>query len=74
MTGQWVEEIRRACSEATASSGGEAPPLVLDLADVSFIDNDGVALFRDLAAHGVKLTNGSIFVTEQLKEASHGNR
>ena len=74
VTGLWVEEVRRACNEAIASNGRGAHPLVLDLAGVSFIDNDGVALFRDLTARGVTFTNGSIFVTEQLKEAGNGNR
>ena len=75
VTGQWVEEVRRACNEATTGESGRGTlALVLDLAGVSFIDNDGVALFRDLMACGVKLTNGSIFVTEQLKEAGNGNR
>jgi hypothetical protein len=47
---------------------------VLDLADVSFVDADGVALFRELTARRVVLTNASLLVMEQLKEvtdASH---
>jgi len=48
-------------------------PLVLDLADVFFIDVDGVALFRELAARRVTLTNGSLFVTEQLKGMVNAN-
>ena len=74
VTGQWVEELRRVCDEALCDNGRPAHPLVLDLADVHFIDADGLALFRELAARHVTLTNGSLFVTEQLKEVAHANR
>ena len=73
MTGRWVEELRRSCQEALGTNG-QRVPLALDLADVLFIDAEGVALFRELAAQHVKLTNGSLFVTEQLKEVINGNR
>jgi hypothetical protein len=42
--------------------------LVLDLANVSFIDAAGVMLFRELTAGRVLVTNCSPFVAEQLKE------
>lgn len=74
VTGQWVEELRRVCHEALCDNGHPARPLVLDLADVFFIDADGVRLFRELAARRVTLANGSLFVTEQLKEVLHDNR
>lgn len=72
ITGRWVEELRRACHEALGSHPRRPNPLVLDLAGVSFIDADGIALFQELVARGVRLTNGSLFVTEQLKEVVHG--
>ena len=74
VTGQWVEELRRVCNETLCDNGHQADSLVLDLAEVHFIDADGVALFRELAALRVTLTNGSLFVTEQLKEVAHANR
>jgi anti-anti-sigma factor len=73
VTAQWVAELRRACNEAIGDNGHGVHPLVLDLADVFFIDVDGVALFRELAARRVTLTNGSLFVTEQLKEMVNAN-
>jgi hypothetical protein len=74
VTGPWIEELRRVCNETLGSHGHVIHQLVLDLTDVSFIDPDGVALFRELTARRVILTNASLFVTEQLKEvtdASH---
>jgi anti-anti-sigma factor len=67
VTGPWVNELRRVCDE-TIGIDSQAHPLVLDLTDVFFIDADGVALFQELAARHVTVTNGSLFVTEQLKE------
>ena len=74
VSGPWIQELRRVCNETLGDNGGAGQRLVLDLADVSFIDADGVALFRELTARHVKVTNSSLFVTEQLKEvtdASH---
>jgi anti-anti-sigma regulatory factor len=41
--------------------------LVLDFAEVSFIDADGLELLRELSSRHVILRNGSLFVTQQLK-------
>ena len=74
VSGPWVEELRRVCAETLGNISDEAHPLMLDLTDVFFIDADGVALFRDLAARHVTVTNGSLFVTEQLKEVCDVSR
>jgi len=74
VSGPWIEELRRVCNETLGGNGHWGGRLVLDLADVSFVDADGVALFRELTARRVILINASLFVTEQLKEvidASH---
>jgi anti-anti-sigma factor len=72
--GLWVQEVRRACYEAMGVDGRGRNPLVLDLTDVSFIDADGVALFRELASLRVELVSGSLFVMEQLKEVTRASR
>jgi anti-anti-sigma factor len=72
VAGRWVEELRRECDEVLAADPDSGRPLVLDLAGVSFIDADGIALFQDLVTRRVSLANGSLFVTEQLKEVVHG--
>lgn len=61
--GPWVEELRGSC-ESVFSRGGR---LALDLSEVSFVDRDGVELFRSLRRRQVTLLNCSSFVAELLK-------
>jgi len=67
VTGPWVEELRRVCTETLGNNGHGAKHLVIDLDGVSFLDADGIALFRELAARRVLFTNCSSFVAEQLR-------
>jgi ABC-type transporter Mla MlaB component len=69
--GRWVEELRRVCVEVLASPHDR---LTLDLADVSFIDGAGLALFEELAERKVGITNCSMFAAEQLKGAANGRQ
>ena len=66
ITGKTVEELRRVCDESLPGTGHT--DLVLDLADVSFVDHEGIALIRDLRRRNVVLTNYSPFLAELLKE------
>ena len=65
--GPWVAELRRICAELLGNRGPRETYLVLDLSGVSFLDADGVALFRELSDRRVLFTNGSAFIAEQLK-------
>jgi len=67
VTGPWVEELRRVCTETSRNNGHSKDHLVIDLAGVSFLDADGVALFHELAARRGLFTNCSSFVAEQLR-------
>jgi ABC-type transporter Mla MlaB component len=60
--GRWVAELGRACEEALSRN----IRLGLDLADVSFIDIDGINLFRVLLDRQVVFTNPCPFIAEQL--------
>jgi len=62
--GQWVDELRHLASEILQRP---ATRLALDLAEVSFIDADGLELLRELSARHVSLNNCSLFVTHQLR-------
>ena len=73
VTGPWVAELRRVCNETVSDNGHGAHPLVLDLTDVLFVDADGVALFHELRARRVSMTNCSLFVAEQLKEVANAD-
>lgn len=66
MTGPWVREVRDYCQQFL----GNGRRLCLDLAGVSFVDQEGVSLFRDLVTRGAVLTNYSPFIAERLKEVA----
>ena len=67
VTGPWVEELRRVCTDTSGNNGHTKDHLVIDLAGVSFLDADGIALFHELAGRRVLFTNCSSFVAEQLR-------
>ena len=62
--GPYVMEVQKSCEKLLKA--GRA--LALDMADVSFVDRNGVTLFKELARRSVSLVNCSAFLTEQLKE------
>jgi len=64
LIGRWVEELRRTC-DLHAINGGIQ--LILDLADVSFADAEGIKLLKELRIRWVTLFNPSSLVAEQLK-------
>ena len=72
--GAWVEELRRVCDETVGQAGSSDARLVLDLADVMFVDANGVTLLRLLRNRHVLLTHCSPFVAEQLKEVADDDR
>lgn len=57
-----MEELRRACDEALASSTSVA----LDLTGVSFVDRPGIPLLLRLRDRGITLVNCSGFVAALL--------
>jgi hypothetical protein len=61
--GPWVAEVRRV-SEKILVSGAM---LTLDLSEVTFIDREGVELFRSLRDRQAMFLNSSVFVAEQLR-------
>ena len=62
VNGRWVAELGRACEEALSRD----IRLDLDLAGVSFVDIDGINLFRVLMDRHVVFTNPCPFIAEQL--------
>lgn len=61
--GPWVDEVRKVC-EPLLSNGHR---LTLDLADVSFVDRNGIALLKALMNSQVTLVNCSSFLAGQLR-------
>jgi len=64
VVGPYVMEVRRFC-ERLLETGRS---LSLDMGDVSFVDRNGVTLFKAFASRNVSFVNCSPFLTEQLKE------
>ena len=64
LTGPWVAELSRAIA------GAGQDPVMVDLTDVSFADNDGLAFLLSLATEPRVALRCSPFLTEQLSTAS----
>jgi len=62
--GPWVQEVHKAC--AVHLDNGR--PLRIDLAEVQFMDREGIRLFQELLRRQVLLINCPPFITEQLQE------
>ncbi len=70
VTGHWVREVERACELALSGAKG----LILEMADVAFIDQGGIDLLRSLAARQVQLVGCSPFIALQLDQEHAGDR
>ena len=66
LMGPWVREVKKACEPFL----GNDDRLTLDLADVSIVDREGIALLRELKRAEVRMVNCSPFLNEQLKTES----
>jgi ABC-type transporter Mla MlaB component len=66
LVGPWVGELQDICEPLV----GDGSQLALDLAEVSFADESGVALLSSLKRRGAMLLNATPFVGEQLKSAA----
>ena len=62
LVGPWVTELARSCNELPCSPGC----LRLDLSAVTFVDEPGVAMVRDLIRRGATLAACSALVAELL--------
>jgi len=67
LAGPWVAELKAAFQRLVRE--GRVPRL--NLANVTFVDDDGLELLVEFRRDGVILTDCSPFVTEQLRSAPH---
>jgi anti-anti-sigma regulatory factor len=63
IVGPWVNELRQIC-EPLISDGSN---LSLNLAEVSFADENGISLLLSLQKRGANLLNETPFLKEQMK-------
>jgi ABC-type transporter Mla MlaB component len=66
VTGQWVELLK----DTAESVLRDGISLNVDLANISFIDCEGIALIRNLIQRGVRHLNPPLFVADQLKKCN----
>jgi anti-anti-sigma regulatory factor len=64
LRGPWVEELARAARLLMAEGNG---PIRLDLSAVTFVDEAGVRLLRELMCQGVAIAATSGFVAALLR-------
>ena len=65
VVGPWVAEARETCEKLLS----QGRTVRLNLAEVSFVDPDGVRFLANLISKGVTLVDCSLFVEEQLRSA-----
>jgi len=63
VVGPWVTELQKSCEEVLA----DGRSLKLHLANVEFLDRQGIALLLKLRSHGVVVVDPPPFIAEQLK-------
>lgn len=66
LVGPWVKELER-CWEIVFAKNPDKP-MLLDLAEVTFIDLDGRALLRSMRRKGVKLLSHGVLIDALIAE------
>jgi anti-anti-sigma regulatory factor len=66
LVGVWVDELRTSWKKKPRRQKGS--PCVIDLNDVSFIDQQGERLLRALAKKGVQFIASGIYIKHVLRE------
>ena len=69
LAGAWIAELAAMCERLLAAHH----EVTLDLADVSFIDRQGLALLAALSRRSVALVRCSPFQKEQIRQAAPPN-
>jgi len=64
VTGQWAALLQ----DSAESVLNEGITLNVDLANISFIDCEGIAVIRNLIKRGARHQNPPLFVAEQIKK------
>jgi len=66
----WVRELRKSWNAANQTRDGRTP--VVDLNDVTLIDEGGEKLLRTMAREGVQLIGNGVFMKNLLEELQMG--
>lgn len=63
IVGQWVKELREACEVCLAKGSA----LILDLSDVSFVDDQGIQALKTMLGDRVQWVGCSSFISTLLQ-------
>jgi anti-anti-sigma regulatory factor len=66
LTGEWVAEL----AKTTAAAMTHATYVTLELSGLTFVDASGVAMLRDAADRGARLTGGSTFIDALIADGA----
>jgi ABC-type transporter Mla MlaB component len=66
LVGPWVEELEKHWESASAASSSRT--MLVDLADVSFIDAEGRALLARMRQKGVRLLSAGVLINAIVAE------
>ena len=66
LVGPWVKELEKHWESALAA--GSSRTMLVDLADVSFIDDDGRALLARMRQKGVRLLSAGVLINAIVAE------
>lgn len=72
LSGPWVGELGQCWHTAASTSTGRKT--ILDLAEVDFVDPEGMALLAEMHGRGVKLAASTPFMQALVTEICHSPR
>jgi hypothetical protein len=72
LMGAWVRELEGCWRQATATQ--PAPRVIVELADVSFVDEEGGELLKLMAASGAELVAVDMLMKAIVEEITEGGR
>jgi hypothetical protein len=70
--GAWVRELEGCWRQATATQS--APRVIVELTDVSFVDEEGGELLKLMAASGAELVAVDMLMKAIVEEITEGGR
>jgi|SRR5262245_5017558 len=72
LAGAWTQELESCWRQATATT--TAPRLVVELADVSYVDEGGRELLKLMAASGAEIIADDVVMKALVEEITEGGR
>jgi hypothetical protein len=72
LMGAWALELESCWRQQSLTTG--APRILVELTDVIFVDDDGRALLKRMAASGAELVAADVVMKAMVEEITEGGR